>query len=83
MGSNDKGQLGMTDNTVFFSKPTAIMKNEKILEIASGWYHNAVVNSEKLVYSWGNAAENQPKKMNIHEKIDNVYCGARHTIFKS
>lgn len=63
MGSNDKGQLGMNDSTIYYNKPTAIMKYEKIVDIASGWYHNAVIDSERVVYTWGNTTDNQPKRV--------------------
>ena len=93
-GSNTEGQLGLgedSEETVF--TPTELPLQDRVTQIACGYYHSALVTSQGHLLTFGEEEGGKlglgeteesdcdtPRLVNIPEPVTAVRCGASHTL---
>ncbi|XP_050432104.1 X-linked retinitis pigmentosa GTPase regulator-like [Adelges cooleyi] len=95
-GDNSNGQLGQPTTTEGSSFPIRITKfDDKIIQIAAGSHHTAVLVENGDVYVWGSNGDKQlgiepsnesysvrsPTIVSIFQPVVYIACGANHSAF--
>jgi alpha-tubulin suppressor-like RCC1 family protein len=93
-GANGDSELGVGHNNVVVSPVQPILQNEKIVQLACGFYHTLFLTEDGRIFACGRGSDGQlgfgdianvavPTLVPLSDRITMIRCGYYHSLAKS